>query len=198
MIKPILVLYYSRNGATRHLAQHIATGIESQGVEAKLVTVPPIVDQVAAKPSELSELGDPYVTLDDLDRCSGIALGSPTRFGNMAAPLKHFIDSTSNTWIRGSLEGKPACVFTSTGSLHGGQESTLLTMMLPLFHHGMLLLGLPFSEPALKSTSTGGTPYGVSHYQKDGENNQASDEEKKLATAMGIRLAKAALRLNNE
>lgn len=198
MIKPILVLYYSRNGATRQLAQHIALGIESQGVEAKLLTVPAIVEQVAERPNELPETGDPYITLDDLTHCSGIALGSPTRFGNMAAPLKHFIDSTSSTWLKGALEGKPACVFTSTGSLHGGQESTLLTMMLPLFHHGMVLMGLPFSEPELKSTRTGGTPYGVSHFQAEIDNNQSSDEEIRLAKAMGRRLAQAAIRLNDE
>lgn len=198
MIKPILVLYYSRNGATRQLAQHIALGIESQGVEAKLLTVPAIVEQVAERPNELPETGDPYITPDDLTHCSGIALGSPTRFGNMAAPLKHFIDSTSSTWLKGALEGKPACVFTSTGSLHGGQESTLLTMMLPLFHHGMVLMGLPFSEPELKSTRTGGTPYGVSHFQAGADNSQSSDEEIRLAKAMGRRLAQAAIRLNDE
>jgi NAD(P)H dehydrogenase (quinone) len=189
VITPILILYYSRNGSTRHIANEIAMGVESQSLEAQICTVPPIVDQVAERPDELPENGDPFVTQQDLINCSGLALGSPTRFGNMAAPMKHFIDSTSAIWLKGQLEGKPACVFTSTGSLHGGQESTLLSMMLPLLHHGMLIMGIPQSEADLNRTQTGGTPYGMSHYQKDGANNQLSPEEKRLARNLGARLA---------
>lgn len=197
MISPILVLYYSRSGSTQKLAHEIAYGIEKMSVEALVCTVPPIVEQVAHKPSDLAQNGDPFVTKQDLIQCSGLAMGSPTRFGNMAAPMKHFIDTTSELWIKGSLEGKPACVFTSTGSLHGGQESTLLSMMLPLFHQGMLLMGIPFSEPDLKSTQTGGSPYGMSHYQKEGADNQLSEEEVRLARALGSRLAATVKKLHN-
>ena len=188
-MQPILVLYYSREGATKQLAEHIARGIESTGVEAMIRTVPPVgtgIDDAKAIPVQ----GAPYVSIDDLKNCSGLALGSPTRFGNMAAPLKHFIDSTSKEWLAGSLINKPACAFTSTGSMHGGQETTLLTMMLPLLHHGMVILGLPYSEPTLHTTTSGGTPYGVSHTATNGP--QITEDEAKLCHVQGVRLAEFA------
>ncbi|MEW9796980.1 NAD(P)H:quinone oxidoreductase [Alteromonas sp. CYL-A6] len=191
---PVLILYYSRHGATAQLARAIANGVEMAGAEAMLRTVPSLNSD-----DDDAEQGPPYVTQDDFAQCSALALGSPTRFGNMAAPLKHFIDSTSENWLKGSMIGKPACVFTSTNSMHGGQESTLLSMILPLLHHGMLITGLPYSEPALHSTRTGGTPYGVSHLAMDGS-TRLSEEERALCIAQGQRLAKIAIALqkNNE
>jgi len=190
----ILVLYYSRDGATKSMAQHIAHGIESvSGAEATLRTVPKISTICEQTADEIPESGSLYVTLDDLKHCDGLALGSPTHFGNMAAPLKYFIDHTTEVWFSGALSGKPAAVFTSTGSMHGGQETTLLSMMLPLFHHGMILLGLPSSEDALRETQTGGTPYGASHVAHSQQS--LSKDEKKLCFALGARLATTALKL---
>lgn len=193
----LLVLFYSHKGATAQLAQLIARGIESEGMEARLRTVPRVSTVCEASESTIPEQGAPYVTLDDLRGCSGLALGSPTRFGNMAAPLKYFLDTTAPLWLAGDLVGKPACVFTSTSSMHGGQETTLLTMMLPLFHHGMLLLGLPYTESALNTTLTGGTPYGVSHVAGMGGDKPMSPEEINLAKKLGSRLAQTALALEN-
>ncbi len=193
MVK-ILILYFSRNGTTADMANHIARGVALvDGVEAVLRTVPN-VSMVCEKTAEsIPEHGALYATLDDLKSCDGLALGSPTHFGNMAAPLKYFIDSTTEIWFSGALSGKPAGVFTSTGSLHGGQESTLLSMMLPLLHHGMLILGLPSTEHALHETTTGGTPYGPSHVSTN--HAGLSDHEKTLCKALGARLAKTALQL---
>jgi NAD(P)H dehydrogenase (quinone) len=193
MIK-ILILYFSRHGATSDMAHHIARGVASiEGAEAILRTVPDI-SAVCEKTAESIPVdGAIYATLDDLKHCDGLALGSPTHFGNMAAPLKYFIDSTTEIWFSGALTGKPAAVFTSTGSLHGGQESTLLSMMLPLLHHGMLLLGLPYTEQALRETTSGGTPYGASHWAEEGAG--LSGYEKTLCRALGVRLASTALTL---
>jgi NAD(P)H dehydrogenase (quinone) len=194
----ILVLYYSRHGATRKLAEFIAQGIEAiPGCDARLRTVPAISTVAEATEPEVPASGAPYVELQDLDDCAGIALGSPTRFGNMAAPVKYFLDGTSSQWLNGTLAGKPACVFTSTGSLHGGQESTLLSMMLPLLHHGMLILGLPYSHPALMTTSTGGSPYGATHWSGVNGNQPISDDTRQLAIALGRRLAETASKLRN-
>ncbi|WP_432741928.1 NAD(P)H:quinone oxidoreductase [Methylobacter sp. G7] len=190
----ILVLYFSRNGATADMANHIARGVESvDGVEAVLRTVPDVSAVSEKTAASIPDHGAVYATLDDLKSCDGLALGSPTHFGNMAAPLKYFIDSTTEIWFSGALSGKPAGVFTSTGSMHGGQESTLLSMMLPLLHHGMLLLGLPYTEHALRETTSGGTPYGPSHVSTD--HARLSDPEKTLCRALGARLAKTALQL---
>ena len=192
----ILVLYYSSSGATRDLARLIAEGIESvPGVNARLRTVPAISTVCESTESAVPADGAPYVEYADLKECIGLALGSPTRFGNMAAPMKYFLDGTSSEWLNGSLIGKPACVFTSTGSLHGGQESTLLTMMIPLLHHGMMILGLPYSETDLMSTSTGGSPYGVTHLANNHGRAPISAEEQRLAKAQGKRLALTALKL---
>ncbi len=193
----ILILYFSRNGTTTEMANHIARGVESQsGAEAVLRTVPD-VSAVCEKTAEsIPAHGAVYATLDDLKTCDGLALGSPTHFGNMASPLKYFIDSTTEIWFSGALVGKPAGVFTSTGSMHGGQESTLLSMMLPLMHHGMLLVGLPYTENALRETTSGGTPYGPSHLSL--EHAGLSDDEKKLCRAFGARLAKTALLLKQD
>ncbi len=190
----ILVLYFSRNGTTADMANHIARGVASvDGVEAVLRTVPE-VSAVCEKTTESIPVhGALYACLDDLKSCDGLALGSPTHFGNMAAPLKYFIDSTTEIWFSGALSGKPAGVFTSTGSMHGGQESTLLSMMLPLLHHGMLILGLPNSEHVLHETTSGGTPYGPSHVST--QHSGLSDHEKTLCRALGARLAKTALLL---
>ena len=192
----ILVLYYSRNGAVREMAQLVARGIgQVPGAVARLRTVPPVapVTETAAPP--VPDSGAPYVELADLEQCAGLALGSPTRFGNMAAPMKHFLDGTGGLWARGALVGKPAAVFTSTGTQHGGQESTLLTMLLPLLHHGMLVLGIPYTEPELSSTRTGGTPYGASHVAGSQGDQPVSADEKALCIALGRRLAEVALRL---
>lgn len=195
---PILVLYYSRNGATRKLAELIAQGVESvSGCEARLRTVPSVSTVTEATEPDIPANGAPYVELRDLDECAGLALGSPTRFGNMAAPLKYFLDGTSPQWLSGALVGKPACVFTSTGSLHGGQETTLLSMMIPLLHHGMLLLGLPYTHPELMTTTSGGTPYGASHWSGGNGTNTISDDTKLLAVALGRRLAETVTRLRS-
>lgn len=192
---PILVLYYSRHGATRKLAELIAQGIESvSGCEAWLRTVPAISTVTEATEPAVPPSGAPYVELSDLETCGAMAMGSPTRFGNMAAPLKYFLDGTSAQWLSGALAGKPACVFTSTGSLHGGQESTLLTMMLPLLHHGMLLMGLPYTEPSLMTTSGGGSPYGATHWSGIAGDKQMGEDSRQLAIALGKRLAQTALK----
>ena len=191
-----LVLYDSRHGAVREMAQLVARGIgQVPGAVARLRTVPPVatITETAAPP--VPDSGAPYVELADLDQCVGLALGSPTRFGNMAAPMKHFLDGTGGLWARGALAGKPAAVFTSTSSQHGGQESTLLTMMLPLLHHGMLLVGIPYSEPELSSTRTGGTPYGASHLAGAQSDLPVSSDEKALCIALGRRLAEVSLQL---
>lgn len=192
----ILVLYYSQGGAVRSMAQLIARGIESvPGAKARVRTVPKVSANCEATESDIPASGEPYVELNDLEECAGLALGSPTRFGNMAAPMKYFLDGTSGLWLKGALINKPACVFTSSGSMHGGNETTLLTMMLPLMHHGMIMLGLPYSEPVLSSTSTGGTPYGASHIGGAMDDKPISDDEKKLCIALGKRLAETALKL---
>ncbi|MBU3600666.1 NAD(P)H:quinone oxidoreductase [Polynucleobacter sp. 30F-ANTBAC] len=192
----ILVLYYSRNGATRHLAELIAEGIESvPGASARLRTVPAVSAVCEASESDIPDSGPPYVENKDLEQCAGLALGSPTRFGNMASAMKYFLDNTTQQWLSGALAGKPACVFTSTGSMHGGQESTLLSMMIPLFHHGMVMLGLPYSHPELMNTQTGGSPYGVTHFAKADGSAPISADERKLAIAQGQRLAQVALKL---
>lgn len=191
----ILVLYYSRGGAVAQLARQIARGVEEGGATARLRTVPPVaaVTQVAAP--GVPDEGAPYVDRADLAECSGLVLGSPTRFGNMAAPLKHFLDSLGAEWVSGTLVGKPAAVFTSTATMHGGQESTLLTMMLPLLHHGALIVGIPYTEPALNSTSSGGTPYGASHVSGPDDDRPLSADEKTLARALGKRVAETAAKL---
>jgi NAD(P)H dehydrogenase (quinone) len=192
----ILVLYYSRYGATAEMAQLIARGIEEvQGMQARIRTVAPVSTVCEATEDTIPDQGPLFATLDDLRECVGLALGSPTRFGNMAAPLKYFIDSTSPLWLSGVLAGKPAVVFTSTSSLHGGQETTLVSMMLPLLHHGMLLLGLPYSETDLFHTSSGGTPYGASHFAGTDNKRVITDEEKRLCKALGKRLAETAHQL---
>jgi NAD(P)H dehydrogenase (quinone) len=193
----ILVLYYSRYGATEQLARLIGQGIESvPGVSARLRTVPAVSTVCEASEPPVPKHGPPFVEYSDLEECIGLALGSPTRFGNMAAPLKYFLDGSTSQWLSGALQGKPACVFTSTGSLHGGQETTLLSMMIPLFHHGMVVLGLPYSNPELMNTTSGGTPYGVSHLAHADGSAPISAEESRLAVAQGKRLAEVALRLH--
>ena len=195
-MKEILVLYYSQYGAVKQMAQLIARGIElTSGISARVRTVPKISAVCEAVENAVPDSGAPYVQLKDLEECSGLALGSPTRFGNMAAPLKYFLDSTSALWLKGVLAGKPAAVFTSTSSLHGGQETTLISMMLPLMHHGMLMVGLPYTEPDLISTMSGGTPYGASHVAGATSDRAITEEEKKLCIALGKRLAEIALRL---
>lgn len=192
----ILVLYYSRSGATWELAKLIAEGVERvSGATAILRTVPNISSVAEAVENSIPDDGPPYAEYSDLASCDGLALGSPTRFGNMAAPLKYFLDGSVGEWLSGSLSGKPASVFSSTGSLHGGQESTLLSMMIPLLHHGMVICGLPYSNPELSETATGGTPYGVTHLAGSKGNLPISTEEKKLALAQGQRLAEIALAL---
>ena len=193
----ILVLYYSRQGNVAAMANQVAHGIESvAGCTARLRTVPPVAAISERQAAPVPESGPPYATHDDLRECNGLALGSPTRFGNMAAPLKHFLDDTGDLWVSGALVGKPAAVFTSTASLHGGQESTLLSMMLPLLHHGMLLLGLPYTEPALAATTSGGTPYGPSHTAGADGRQALTDAERQLCLAMGRRLAETCKRLH--
>ncbi len=192
----LLVLYYSRNGATRKLAEYIAQGIESvSGCEAVLRTVPAVSTVTEATEAAVPASGAPYVELSDLEECDGLALGSPTRFGNMAAALKYFLDGTSSAWLSGALAGKPACVFTSTGSLHGGQETTLTSMMLPLLHHGMLIVGLPYTESALMTTASGGSPYGATHWSGVNGDQPLTDDTRALATALGKRLAQTARKL---
>lgn len=192
----ILILYYSRTGHVKAMAEQIARGVESvTGCEAVFRTVPPVSTVCEATQDTIPNEGHLYVSHEDLKQCAGLVLGSPTRFGNMAAPLKYFIDSTSDSWLSGVLSGKPAAVFTSTGSLHGGQESTLLSMMLPLFHHGMLLMGLPYSEPELMMTKGGGTPYGASHLAEPDNKRNLDDDEIKLCKAIGRRIANTAKKL---
>lgn len=192
----ILVLYYSRHGATRKLAELIAQGVESvDGCDARLRTVPAVSTVTEAVEPDVPASGSPYVEAADLEECHGLALGSPTRFGNMASAMKYFWDGTAPQWLSGALSGKPAGVFTSTGSMHGGQESTLLTMMVPLLHHGMLIVGLPYTHPELMNTSSGGSPYGASHWAGVNGNQPLSDDSKKLAIALGKRLAETAKQL---
>ncbi|MFC4253299.1 MAG: NAD(P)H:quinone oxidoreductase [Sinimarinibacterium flocculans] len=193
----ILVLYYSRHGSVAQMARAMAHGVESvSGMTARLRTVPPVSADADERAPAIPDEGPPYAVLDDLRECSGLLLGSPTRFGNMAAPLKHFLDGTSALWLSGVLAGKPAAVFTSTGTLHGGQESTLLSMMLPLLHHGMLLVGLPYTESALSETRSGGTPYGASHHAGVGTRpTPLTREERTLCEALGRRVALTAQRL---
>jgi NAD(P)H dehydrogenase (quinone) len=189
----VLVLYYSRHGATAELARQACRGIESvAGAEAILRTVPPVSAESERSPRPVPDAGAPYATLEDLRQCDALLLGSPTRFGNMAAPLKYFIDSTAALWADGSMVGKPAGVFTGSSSLHGGQESTLLTMMLPLLHHGMYLVGVPFTERALTETRGGGSPYGATHFTPQGSAAGLADTEKTIARALGARVARLA------
>ena len=191
----VLVLYYSRHGATRQLAELIAEGVESvPGVTARLRTVPAISAVSEATESDIPASGPPYVENKDLQECAGLALGSPTRFGNMASAMKYFLDNTTSEWLSGSLVGKPACVFTSTGSMHGGQESTLLSMMLPLLHHGMVITGLPFTEKDLHNRTSSAAPYGATHIEQGGD-NALTGEEHRLAVALGKRLGKLAITL---
>jgi NAD(P)H dehydrogenase (quinone) len=191
----ILVLYYSHHGATREMAQLIGRGIQLAGATARLRTVPRVSTVAEATEPQIPDDGAPYAELHDLEECAGLALGSPTRFGNMAAPMKYFWDGTASLWLKGSLAGKPAAVFTSTASLHGGQETTLISMMLPLLHHGMLIVGLPYSAPELLTTTTGGTPYGPSHHAGAASDLPVSEHERKLCIALGRRLAETALQL---
>ena len=192
----ILVLYYSKTGATQKMAHLIADGIESMGIAVKIRTVPAITSVVQALEPDIPEHGDIYCTLDDLAHCAGLAVGSPTRFGNMASELKYFWDSTTALWLNGALHNKPACVFTSSGAMHGGNETTLLTMLPPLFHHGMMILGLTNASPALSYTKTGGTPYGASHVSGSRHELDISEDEKVLCIEQGKRLAEMVKRLN--
>ena len=195
-MKDILVLYYSLHGSVRQMANHIAHGVESvNGARARIRTVPKVAAEIEGAASPVPDAGAPYAGHADLEACVGLALGSPTRFGNMAAPMKYFWDGTSGLWLRGTLAGKPACVFTSTSSLHGGQETTPLSMMLPLLHHGMLIAGLPYTNPELNATRAGGTPYGVSHWAGPAGGEPVTEEERRLAFSQGRRLAEIALRL---
>lgn len=192
----ILVLYYSRHGGTAKLAQQVARGINGvDGTSARLRTVPPVSPDTQASAPAVPDEGAPYAVVQDLHDCDGLLLGSPTRFGNMAAALKYFVDGTSAEWLSGGLRGKPAGVFTSTGSLHGGQETTLISMALPLIHHGMLIVGVPYAEPALSTTRSGGTPYGASHVDFGEPGSDLSEEEIAVAQTLGRRVAEAALRL---
>jgi len=195
-MKEILVLYYSHYGAVKQMAQAVAHGIEQvKSVKARIRTVPKVSTVSEAVEKEIPDAGAPYAELQDLEECIGIAMGSPTRFGNMAAPLKYFWDGTGSLWMKGTLTGKPAALFTSTASLHGGQETTLLSMMLPLLHHGMVIMGIPYSEPELVSTKSGGTPYGASHVAGMAGDQPITEEERKLCIALGKRLAETALKL---
>jgi NAD(P)H dehydrogenase (quinone) len=192
----VLVLYYSRHGSVANLAAQVCRGINGvNGATARLRTVPPVTAQNGPRLPEIPAEGPPYATTADLAECAGLVLGSPTRFGNMAAPLKYFLDGTGTDWLSGSLRGKPAGVFTSTSSLHGGQETTLLTMALPLLHHGMVLVGIPYSEPAVSATRTGGSPYGATHFAPNSGDTALSAEETRIAQHLGRRVAEAALRL---
>lgn len=193
----ILVLYYSRHGATRKLAELIAQGVDSvAGAEARLRTVPGVSSVAEATAPSIPEDGAPYVEAADLAECAGLALGSPTRFGNMASSMKYFLDGTAAEWVNGTLSGKPAVVFTSTGSLHGGQEATLLSMMIPLLHHGMLVMGLPYTHPELMNTASGGSPYGATHWAGVDGKRAITEDERALSIALGRRLATAALKLH--
>lgn len=192
----ILVLYYSRYGSVKQMAQHIARGVESiPGAEARIRTVPPVSPTIEATEPSIPESGAIYATLEDLKECDGLALGSPTRFGNMAAPLKYFIDSASSVWLSGKLVNKPAAVFSSTGSMHGGQETTLISMMTPLMHLGYITLGIPYTEPDLNTTRSGGTPYGATHWSGPDGKNPVTEEEQRLCFALGKRLAEIAKKL---
>ena len=191
----VLVLYYSNYGTTKTLAYAIAQGIEDAGMTARIRTVPTVAPETTVSKPAIPDEGDLYCTMDDLKDCMGLALGSPTHFGNMAAPMKYFWDSTVTVWLAGNLQNKPASVFTATGSMHGGQETTLLTMMLPLMHHGMMMVGIPYAEPALNRTHRGGTPYGVSHVSGTAHDQPVSDDERELAIAQGYRLAISAIAL---
>ena len=193
----ILILYYSRYGNVAEMARYVGRGVESvKSCRALIRTVPAVSTVNETSADDIPATGPPFVTRDDLTRCAGLALGSPTRFGNMAAPLKYFLDSTGDLWLSGKLAGKPAAVFTSTGSMHGGQESTLLSMMLPLLHHGMVIMGVPYSEPALMSTRSGGTPYGASHVAGIESNIKITEDEKQICMTMGARLAELSLKLS--
>ena len=195
--RTVLVLYYSSTGGTATLANHLAHGVEEiPGVQALLRTVPRVSTVCEQAETDIPEEGPPYATLEELDSCDALALGSPTRFGNMAAPMKYFWDGTSSLWHSGQLAGKPACVFTSTASLHGGQEATLWSMMVPLMHHGMILVGLPYTIPELSTTESGGTPYGASHWSGHDGSREVSSDESALARALGKRLAEICLRLS--
>jgi NAD(P)H dehydrogenase (quinone) len=198
-VSEILVLYYSRHGAVAEMARLVSRGVEEvPELQARLRTVPPISTVCEATEDDIPDQGAPYVGHQDLEECIGLAIGSPTRFGNMAAPLKYFIDTTSEQWISGTLSGKPAGLFTSSSSIHGGQESTLLSMMIPLLHHGAIIVGLPYSETDLLHTTTGGTPYGASHLAGEKNNNPISDEEKRLCIALGKRIGKMAVKLQQQ
>jgi NAD(P)H dehydrogenase (quinone) len=197
-LKEILILYYSRYGATAKMAEHIARGAESvPQVRTRIRTVPPVSATSEAVEAPVPDQGPPYATHADLTECAGLIIGSPTRFGNMAAPLKYFFDSTSQLWLSGALSEKPAAFFTSTSSLHGGQETTLLSMMLPLLHHGALIVGLPYTESDLITTSSGGTPYGASHHAGPKSNQPITAEEERLCKALGKRVAEIAVKLNS-
>lgn len=191
----ILVLYYSKYGSVKKMAELIAKGIESTGLNVKIRTVPQLATVVTEAAASIPEEGDLYCSLEDLANCSGLALGSSTRFGNMASEMKYFWDQTTSLWLSGALHGKPACVFTASGSMHGGQESTLLTMLPPLFHHGMMIMGLSNAEPALSNTKTGGTPYGASHVSGPRHDQALSEDERILCEAQGKRLAEVVQRL---
>jgi len=192
----ILVLYYSAGGSVREMAQLVARGVNQvAGAAARLRTVPPLAPRTQVAEPPVPEEGAPYVELADLEQCAGIALGSPTRFGNIAAPLKYFLDTTGALWAKGTLAGKPAAVFTSTASLHGGQETTLTSMMLPLLHHGMLIVGLPYTHPEVTHTASGGTPYGASHWAGAGDDKPLTGDERTLCIALGKRLAETAVKL---
>jgi len=192
----ILVLYYSAGGSVREMAQLVARGVNQvAGASARVRTVPPVAPRTQVAEPPVPEEGAPYVELADLEQCAGVALGSPTRFGNMAAPLKYFLDTTGALWAKGTLVGKPAAVFTSTASLHGGQETTLTSMMLPLLHHGMLIVGLPYTLAEVNNTASGGTPYGASHWAGPADERPLTDDERALCIALGRRLAETATRL---
>ncbi|MDP1925025.1 MAG: NAD(P)H:quinone oxidoreductase [Thiobacillus sp.] len=191
----ILVLYYSAHGSVREMAQLVARGINQTGAVARLRSVPPVAPRTQVAEPPVPDDGAPYVELADLEQCAGLVMGSPTRFGNMAAPLKYFLDTTGALWAKGALVGKPAAVFTSTASLHGGQETTLTSMMTPLLHHGMLILGLPYTLPEVNHTASGGTPYGASHWAGPNDDKPLTDDERSLCIALGKRLAETAMKL---
>jgi NAD(P)H dehydrogenase (quinone) len=194
----ILVLFYSRKGSTAELARQVCRGVESvAGARARLRTVPPVASVIEAPQPPVPDEGPPYASHEDLRQCDGLVMGSPTRFGNMAAPLKFFLDGTSALWVSGTLAGKPAGVFTSTQTLHGGQETTLLSMMMPLLHHGMVIVGIPYTEAALSSTRAGGSPYGASHFAGDDTQPRLTDDERTLAVVLGKRVAELAVKLRS-
>ncbi len=194
----VLILYFSRNGATEALAREICQGVDGvEGMSARLRTVPAVSFETEAVEDDVPDTGPPYATSQDLDECAGLIIGSPSNFGNMAAPLKHFLDNTLGEWLRGALVGKPCGTFASTGSLHGGQESTLLSMAIPLLHHGMIYVGVPYTEEALSRTTTGGTPYGPTHVTWNREADALSGDEKELARALGKRVASIARKLRS-